>query len=300
MPYTLKKNRDSSPVRVRTPLTTKSDDETRRDYWAESLEQGYALLSEMAAYPVNESNEPFVSIREAAGAAGIEVEFSNTKLAGEFQRLFFIRRGLIDDLLVIAREMNDRGWIMKIEEGYRTARMQKALGTSPDVIERIIQICTRECGGQRPPAKLILRRAMCLVANVPANGTHLCSTAVDISVLRRDDGTEVCRGKPYLEMSEYTPMLSPFIAEDHHRNRLEITAMMERHGFVHYPAEFWHYNKGDALYHMLARSGQPAQYGPVHWNQASNTVVAYDDYTSCLTPPEEFERLIDEAFARLG
>ncbi len=67
-----------------------------------------------------------------------------------------------------------------------------------------------------------------------------------MAIGRRDDGGEVWRGKPYLEMSEYTPM-------------------MERHGFLHYPGEFWHYNKGDALYHLMTKSGQVSGYGPVHW-----------------------------------
>jgi len=33
--------------------------------------------------------------------------------------------------------------------------------------------------------------------------------------------------------------------------------VMERHGFLHYPGEFWHYNKGDSLYQIQARTGKP-------------------------------------------
>ena len=74
--------------------------------------------------------------------------------------------------------------------------MQTALGRAPAVFDRIVQACIRECGGGRPPVELVFRRAMCLVANVPLTGTHLAGAAVDISVLRRDDGAEVWRGKP--------------------------------------------------------------------------------------------------------
>jgi D-alanyl-D-alanine dipeptidase len=86
---------------------------------------------------------------------------------------------------------------------------------------------------------------------------------VDISVLRRENGEEVWRGKPYLEMSEYTPMNSPFVTAEEKQNRQEITRMMEQRGFLHYLGEFWHYNKGDSLYQIQAKTGQPGRYGPV-------------------------------------
>ena len=65
------------------------------------------------------------------------------------------------------------------------------------------------------------------------------------------------RGNPYLEMSERTPMRSRFVEADALRNRLDITAMMEAHGFIHSPFEFWHFNQGDALGHVL--SDHPAR-----------------------------------------
>ena len=74
---------------------------------------------------------------------------------------------------------------------------------------------------------------------------------------------------------------------------------MERHDFLHYPGEFWHYNKGDALYHLMAKTGQPAPYGPVHWDSETNEVTPYDDISSPLTPPEEMAACLEEALARL-
>ena len=190
-------------------------------------------------------------------------------------------------------------WILKFEDGYRTWQMQTALGRAPAVFDRIIQSCMRECGGRRPPVELVFRRAMCLVANVPLTGTHLAGAAVDISVYRRDDGGEVWRGKPYLEMSEYTPMDSPFVSAEERHNRVEITQMMERHGFMHYPGEFWHYNKGDALWQIETGSGQPGRYGPVHWDPVLNQVRPFDDPRALLTPYDVLEPLIEQAMGRI-
>jgi len=276
------------------------DEAARVAFWVEYMEQSHALTEAIMRHPLHENGERFASIREAAQAAGVDVRFSTTRLAGEFERLFFIRESLLPDLMAIARDMNERGWALKVEDGYRTRQMQTALGRAPAVFDRIVQSCVRECGGRRPPVDLVSRRAMVLVANVPLTGTHMAGAAVDISVLRRDDGQEVWRGKPYLEMSEYTPMASPFVTAEERRNRQEITRVMERYGFLHYPGEFWHYNKGDSLYQIQARTGQPGRYGPVDWDPVTNAVTPYADPRSALTPPEVLESLLQEALMRLG
>ena len=94
-------------------------------------------------------------------------------------------------------------------------------------------------------------------------------------------------------------MDSPFISSEEQSNRVEITAMMERHGFLHYPGEFWHYNKGAALYHLMAKSGEVSGYGSVHWVPATGEVRPYDDVRSPLTSPEVMAALLDQALARL-
>ena len=276
------------------------DEAARVAFWVEYMEQSYALTEAIMRHPLQESREGFASIRAAAEAAGVEVRFSTTQLAGTFERLFVIRESLIPDLVAIARDMNARGWLLKIEDGYRTREMQTALGRAPAVFDRILQSCIRECGGRRPAVELVSRRAMVLVANVPVTGTHMAGAAVDISVLRRADGAEVWRGKPYLEMSEYTPMNSPFVSAEERHNRQEITRVMERHGFLHYPGEFWHYNKGDSLYQIQARTGQPGRYGPVDWDPATNRVTPYGDPLGVLTPLETLESLVQQSLARLG
>ena len=126
----------------------------------------------------------------------------------------------------------------------------------------------------------------------------MSGSAIDISVFRRDDGTEVWRGNTYLEMSERTPMRSPFVEPEYVQNRLEITAVMESHGFMHFPFEFWHYNKGDGLGHILTGNKAPARFGPVHWDPATNKVTAVDNPSEPLRPLPEIEREIVAAVER--
>ena len=195
--------------------------------------------------------------------------------------------------------MNDRGWMLKIEEGYRTREMQTQLARAPAVFDMIVQTCRRECGGSVPPLDLVARRAMCLVANLPLTGTHLFGAAVDISVFERDGGCEVWRGAPYLTMDEVTPMDSPYVAWEAQRNRSDITQIMAVHGFIHYPGEFWHYNQGDALQQMIAASGLPGRYGPVEWDPHTNRISPFSDVHTPLTPPEILQGELSAALNRL-
>ena len=278
---------------------SRPDDDARRRFWTEHMERSHHLLQAMTEHPTIESGEGFASIADAAAEAGVELLFSNSKIAGDLDRIFYIRKSLIPDLLAIARDMRERGWLLKIEDGYRTQQMQTELGQKPAVFDMIGGSCRWELDGETPPLDLLRRRSTCLVANYPNRGTHTMGAAVDISVFNLDNDEEISRGKSYLEMSEYTPMNSPFISLEEQQNRRDITAAMERHGFLHYPGEFWHYNKGDALYHYMAKTGKAADYGPVHWDPATNQVTPYTDVISPLPPPAELAAHLAAAIARL-
>lgn len=278
-------------------MTTK-DEPARRAYWAEQMEAGYGVVERVLAFEVQECGEPLASIPDEAAEAGVEMLFSGSKIAGDLDRLFVIRRGLVPPLLAAARALNERGWMLRIEDGYRTLEMQTQLGRKPEVFDAILSKCIWECGGTLPSAELVFRRAAVLVANLPKVGTHMSASAIDVSVFRRDDGTEVWRGDPYLEMSERTPMRSPFVEPEALANRLAITATLEAHGFVHFPFEFWHFNQGDALGNVIAGLRTPGRYGPVHWDPATNRVTPCDDPLRPLNPLDIFEREIREALGR--
>ncbi len=279
---------------------SRPDEDARRAYWTASLDAANDLMEQVIAYRYEESGEVLGSIPDAMTAAGVEVQFSDSRLADEFDRLFYIREGLLPYLINAAREMNEHGWILKIEDGFRTQEMQTRLGHAPRTFDQVVRMCVWECHGEVPPLDLLFKRARAMVAQNPVCGTHTQGAAVDISVYHRNDGSELCRGKPYLEMSEITPMKSPFITAEERTNREQITEVMERHGFMHYPGEFWHYNQGDVLYQLLVKSDSPGRYGPVHWDMAANTIAPYDDPYGRLTDEAKLESLLHEALARIA
>ena len=271
---------------------------TRRAYWAEQMEAGYELVQQILPFEVEECGEGLADIRTGAEAGGVEMLFSESKIVNELDRIFYIREGLVDDLIAVGRDMNERGWVLKIEDGFRTRDMQTRLGRKPEVFDAIVQKCEWEHGGT-PPPELVFRRALVLVANIPKAGTHMSASAIDISAFDRDEGEEVWRGGPYIEMSERTPMRSPFVSEEQLKNRLDITAMMEVRGFVHFPYEYWHFNKSDAMGHVLAGLDAPACYGPIDWNSQTNEVTSYADALGPLNPLEQMEQESAQAMQRV-
>jgi len=277
---------------------TTHDDTERRAYWAEQMELGYEIVQKLIAFPVNECGERFASIPEAAAAANVEMLFSTSKIAGDLERIYFLRESLVRDVVTIGHEMNGRGWILKIEDGFRSLDMQRQLVRKPSVFDAVLKKCIWELGGQIPSTEMMFRRAIVLTANMPKIGAHMSGSAIDISVFRRDDGTEVWRGYPYLEMSECTPMRSPFVAPEHVATRLEIAAMMEKHGFIHFPFEFWHFDKDDAGMHILTGNPAPCRFGPVNWNPQTNEVTPVEDPLALLNPLPVIEKEIAAALAR--
>ena len=279
-------------------MTSTNNEAARRAYWTEQMEAGYAIVEKLIAFPVNECGERFASLRDAVSDGGVEMLFSTSKIAGELDRVYFMRESLVRDVVTIGREMNERGWILTIEDCFRTLDMQRQLVRKPSVFDTVLKKTIWELGGEIPSPEMMFRRAIVLTANMPKIGAHMSGSAIDISVFKCDDGTEVWRGYPYLEMSECTPMRSPFVAPEHVATRLEICAMMEKHGFIHFPFEFWHFDKDDAGMHILTGNPAPCRFGPVNWDPRSNEVTPVENPLTLLNPLSVIEQEIAAALER--
>ena len=275
------------------------DEEARRQYWIDQMEEAFGFMYEIMKHPVAECGEPLVSLPEAAAAEGVPVVFSDTLIAGVHRHLFYLREGLIRDFLAVAREMHGRGWLLKVEDGYRTREIQRDIALQDNVLGVILKKVIWEVRGAMPDPELVFRRLTALSATRPKIGTHMSGSAIDVSVLRADDRSEVDRGGPYIELSELTPMDSPFISAVAATNRIEITGIMRRHGFTAYPYEFWHYNKGDTYAERLMGSGKPARYGAVDADLSKGNVMPIPNPGESLHAMDDFTRRIESALERL-
>jgi D-alanyl-D-alanine dipeptidase len=278
--------------------TDGAGEEQRRRYWREQMDAAYAFMLAIQDYPVAECGEPLAGLPDAATAAGVRVLFSPLPHVRGLPRLFFLRRGLLDDFLAAAEEMNRRGWALWIEDAYRTREMQKYNALRPEIFPAVLAKTRWELGGRMPSLDLMRRRLAALIAMSPQVGTHCCGSAIDVSVRALDGSAEIDRGAPYMEVSEKTPMGSPFVSAEARKNRAEITALMARHGFRTYSFEFWHYNKGDAYDEHIGGRGRPARYGPVDLDPATGAVTAIPDADAPLNSEQEISELIERAMGR--
>ncbi len=259
------------------------------------MDAAYDFMVEIQGHAIEECGEPLISLREAADGARVNILFSDLPHARGLPRLFFLRKGLVADFLGAAREMNDRGWVLKVEDGYRSRLMQKYNALRPEVFPFVLSMVTWELAGKTPTVDLVRRRLAAVIAMNPKVGTHCSGSAIDVSVHAHRDGTEIDRGAPYLEISEKTPMGSPFVSEEARGNRTQITQLMGRHGFFTYPFEFWHYNNGDAYAEHLSGNRRPARYGPVDFDPATGAVSVIPDSTAPLNSEAEIGAMIEQA-----
>ena len=274
-------------------MTGEAED-VRRDYWAQQMDAAHRFMTAVLDIPIEESLEPLLEIPGAAEEAGVEIEFSRNDHERGLPRLFYLREGLIESLLRVARDLNEAGFILRIEDALRTQEMQVNLFRSTKVIDRVVHKVFWEVGHRQPPPDLVYRRLMSLCATIPKTGTHIGGTAVDVSVLDRGSGDEIDRGGPYIELSERTPMASPFVPERAREHRRQITDTFLGHGFVAYPYEFWHYSKGDVYEALLHQLKAPVRYGPVEVDLSTGAVAPLAAITEPLGSLDEIMRLVRE------
>jgi D-alanyl-D-alanine dipeptidase len=277
---------------------TPTNNAERRIYWAQQMDEAYDFMMRALEWPVEECGEPLLSLQEAARDGDVKVLFSESEIVPGMPRLFYLRESLIPPFLKVARDFNNRDWILLVEDGYRTTVMQKRLSLLPRVFDAVLERCFWEYDDV-PPVDLVRRRLAALAAARPQNGTHMSASAIDISVREISNGREVDRGRPYLEMSELTPMESPFISPASLNNRLAIREILEKHGFMAYPYEFWHYNQGDVYDEMLHLSDKPARFGAVHCDLKSGQVTPVDSPCEALNSNAEIEREMNAAMERM-
>jgi zinc D-Ala-D-Ala dipeptidase len=270
----------------------------RRKYWASQLDEAYAYMLNAAKLPVADCGQRLVSLADAACEAGVEVAFSERPDVHGQPRVYVLREGQIAGFAEAARRMNQRGWVLRVEDGYRSRSVQKDSGMAPAMFDLILNRVVWELGGQTPSPAFFFKRLLPLVAQLPRTATHIAGAAIDMSVLERGTGKEVIRGAPYLEMSDRTPMDSPFVDSQARRRRQEITAIMRESGFVEYPYEFWHYGSGEVYEESLRRTGRPVRYGPVDYDAATGQVKPIDNPDEPLNTLEDIQAAIDAALAR--
>ena len=256
-------------------------DDDARKYWTEQMDAAYLFMERLLEYPVAECGQPLACLRNRARQADVEIAFAPGKKLGMFERIFHFRTSLLDPLLAAGQAFLRRGYVLKIEDGYRSPDVQKRGARSEYAVRSVFEKVRWELDGGVPSAELLFRRLCVWTATTPKFANHTSGSALDVSILHRRDGSMVDLGGKYPEPSARTPMASPLISAAARRHRDLICEVFAEHGFLPYPYEFWHFSHGDADYEMLAGNGRPARFGPVQWCPETRQLTPIEDM---LTP----------------
>ncbi|MBT3381894.1 MAG: hypothetical protein HN742_16910 [Lentisphaerae bacterium] len=268
-----------------------------RTYWAEQLDEAHAFMQRLLAHPIREAREPMCSLTRLARDCGVRIDCPSGKKLGFLERTFWVRRSVAERLVAVAEAMLEHDRVLRVEDAWRSIDIQIQGAGCDFILDTVHRKVLWERRGEPPGIDLLMRRISVLTATTPKFANHTSGSAVDISVLRRNDGGDLDRGGPYLELSEKTPMASPFISEQAQRNRAWINETMGDHGFHAYPYEFWHYSFGDVDWAVLTGEERPAPYGPVDFSPETGAVIPVADerLLEPLLPRERVSEYLERA-----
>jgi D-alanyl-D-alanine dipeptidase len=139
------------------------------------------------------------------------------RLPGYCEPWALMRRAAARDLGAVQRELRRRNRGLLVLDAYRPARASRAL---VDWAERT--------GRGHLVGTYIARRSR-----------HNLGSAVDLTLVRNSDGKRLRMGSGWDDLS---PRAHTYNASGRAlANRLTLKHAMERHGFVNYTTEWWHY-----------------------------------------------------------
>ena len=78
--------------------------------------------------------------------------------------------------------------------------------------------------------------------------SHSRGGTVDLTLARKADSRELDMGTPFDYFDTLSNTADPRITADQKNNRLLLKTTMEKHGFVNYDKEWWHYTLKDEPY----------------------------------------------------
>ena len=131
----------------------------------------------------------------------------------------FLRSGPAGKLKRVQKELATQGLGLKIFDGFRPLAVQRRFWElMPD--ERY-------------------------VANPAKGSRHNRGAAVDLTLIRLSDGRELPMPTPFDDFSERAGRDYPDLPAEVIRNRDLLRRVMEKHGFIALPTEWWHFDDVD-------------------------------------------------------
>ncbi len=164
---------------------------------------------------------------------------------------FYLRESVASSLTKVMVELGEKGHIVVVKSAYRSLAEQKTR-----FLKRVKDVALKN---PSLPKRKVLEMANIYTAGVPILGAHTAGAAIDVVLAGTDMGSVYPQACLEAKTTYYK------LRAEIKKNRMILCSAMEKHGFVNYPFEWWHFSQGDVcaayLKHQLT-----AIYAPVDFD----------------------------------
>ncbi|MBI4157988.1 D-alanyl-D-alanine carboxypeptidase family protein [Candidatus Woesebacteria bacterium] len=219
----------------------------RQKYNKESKEIDEKLLK----VPLKSVNEPFVYLPDLARKLKIKVVFDQKEKPSAY-----LRESVAEAWVAAAKNFNKKGLILRVESAYRSLESQK---------KRFLwRVSSMKKRYPKKSQKELQDLANVYTAGIPILSGHTAGAAVDVTLLDAKN-KPVNFGVPYRHGDIQSSTDYPYLPKELVKNRKLLKKVMEKHGFVNYPFEYWHFSMGD-VYAVYFIGDKYAKFSPVEYD----------------------------------
>ena len=194
----------------------------------------------------NDVSGPVVSVNEIIPDALFDIRyysgdnFLGARVDGYVKPLCFLTEPAGSALTQVQQEVSQQGYTLKIFDCYRPQRaVDHFVRWVQDLNDQKMKILYYP---NEDKSRLIEK------GYIADRSGHSRGSTVDLTLARASDATELYMGTPYDYFDTRSNTADPRITERQRDNRLLLKTAMEKHGFVNYDKEWWHYTLDDEPY----------------------------------------------------
>jgi D-alanyl-D-alanine dipeptidase len=218
----------------------------------------YITDPRILAIPIIECHEPLLDIKHDH-----RLQYGEAPECEISREDYTKMRKTVFEKLCQAQQDLPKGWRFKLYEGYRSLTVQQLLFEQQ--LHRI-----KTCNPDESYANQFYEVAQIVSPVIHLDGSpnippHSTGAAVDIEIID-ETGQLINMGMSIKDWSQVAPALfatdCELIDVEARKNRQLLLTIMQSHGFVNYPPEWWHYSYGDR-YWAYHQGKKQAIYGSV-------------------------------------
>ena len=190
--------------------------------------------------------DAFVNVNEILPAAVFDIRYASdenflgTRVDGYVRPICLLTEPPAVALKRVQQDVQQRGYTLKIFDCYRPQRaVDHFVRWVGDPHDRTMKA---HYYPNEAKSRLIEK------GYIAGRSGHSRGSTLDLTLVEKDGGVELDMGTPYDYFDALANTADPRITGEPKANRLLLKAVMEKHGFVNYAKEWWHYTLKDEPY----------------------------------------------------